>query len=70
MGKAKKRSIALGRHNQLTNLSREDAISIVLEKIKNNDDAEDIISLFGLSAEELLEAGADYESIKALGRLF
>ncbi len=70
MGKAKKRSIALGRHNQLTNLSREDAISIVLEKIKNNESAEDIISLFGLSAEELLEAGADYESIKALGRLF
>lgn len=70
MGKAKKRSIALGRYNQITNLSREEAISDVVQKINNGETPDDIISLFGLSAEELLEAGANFEAIKALGRLF
>lgn len=67
MGKAKKRSIALGRHNQITNLSRKDAIKIILDKINNNENPDDIISLFGITAEELLEAGADYEIVKSLG---
>ena len=33
MGKAKRRSIALGRHNQISNLSRNDAIISVVEKL-------------------------------------
>lgn len=70
MGKAKKRSIAKGKYDQLTNLAREDAVEIAIEKIRKNQNPEDIITLFGLKAEELLEGGADYETIRSLGRLF
>lgn len=70
MGKAKKRSIAKGKYDQLINLAREDAILIAVEKIRLNQNPEDIISLFGLKPEELLEAGADYETVKSLERLF
>ncbi|MCD8377384.1 MAG: hypothetical protein LUB59_01200 [Candidatus Gastranaerophilales bacterium] len=66
MGKAKKRSIVLGKHNQLSNISRTEAISIVVDRILKNESAAELITLFGLSAEELLEAGADYEHIKSL----
>ena len=66
MGKAKRRSIALGRHNQISNLSRNDAIISVVEKLSEQEDVSELITLFGLSAEELLEAGANYEDIKSL----
>ena len=66
MGKAKRRSIALGRHNQISNLSRSDAIISVVEKLSKQEDVSELITLFGLSAEELLEAGANYEDIKSL----
>ncbi len=70
MGKSKKRSIVLGKHNQLANLSRDEAISIAVEKLSKKEDAENLITLFGLKAEELLEAGADYETVKSIERLF
>ncbi len=66
MGKAKRRSIALGRHNQISNLSRNDAVISVVEKLSKQEDVSELITLFGLSAEELLEAGANYEDIKSL----
>ena len=66
MGKAKRRSIALGRHNQISNLSRNDAIISVVEKLSKQEDVSELITLFGLSPEELLEAGANYEDIKSL----
>ena len=66
MGKAKRRSIAVGRHNQISNLSRNDAIISVVEKLSKQEDVSELITLFGLSAEELLEAGANYEDIKSL----
>ena len=66
MGKAKRRSIGLGRHNQISNLSRNDAIISVVEKLSKQEDVSELITLFGLSAEELLEAGANYEDIKSL----
>ena len=66
MGKAKRRSIALGRHNQISNLSRNDAIISDVEKLSKQEDVSELITLFGLSAEELLEAGANYEDIKSL----
>ena len=66
MSKAKRRSIALGRHNQISNLSRNDAIISVVEKLSKQEDVSELITLFGLSAEELLEAGANYEDIKSL----
>ena len=70
MGKSKRRIIAKGKYAKLENLAREDAITIAVEKIKKKENPEDIITLFGLNPEELLDGGADYESIKSLGRLF
>ncbi len=70
MGKSKRRSIAKGKFTQMSNLVREDAVAIAVEQIKNNENPEEIITLFGLKAEELLEGGADYEAVKSLGRLF
>jgi hypothetical protein len=70
VGKSKKRSIVLGKHNQIANLSRDEAVSITVEKLSRKEDAENLITLFGLKAEELLEAGADYETVKSIERLF
>ena len=70
MGKSKKRSIVLGKHNQIANLSRDEAVSITVEKLSRKEDAENLITLFRLKAEELLEAGADYETVKSIERLF
>ena len=69
MGKAKKRSIALGKHKRFENLSREEAIEFVLQNITDKNDIVEVISLFGLKAEELLVAGAEYEEVMALGSL-
>lgn len=54
-------------------VSRADAILEVLKRIKDNDlspETKDLIGLFGMSAEELSEAGATYEELKALGAIF
>ena len=56
MGKAKRRSIALGKHNQITNLTRDDAINMTIEKLSKGEDVTELVTLFGLKAEELLEA--------------
>lgn len=69
MGKSKKRILHKGRNQQITNLKREDAIRMVIKSLnaKNiNDDAKNLISLFGFSAEELLEEGARYEDVLGL----
>ena len=69
MGKSKRRILHQGRNNQITNLKREDALSTVVKacNTKNVDaDIKDLISLFGFSAEELLEAGAQYEDVIGL----
>lgn len=70
MGKSKKRSIARGKYNQFSNMTRNEAISAVVDKIAKQEDVSELISLFGLKAEELLEGGADYEAVKSLGGLF
>ena len=70
MGKSKKRIIARGKYDQMVNLSREQAVELTVKKISEGESVENLISLFGLKAEELLEAGADYEIIKGLGRIF
>jgi hypothetical protein len=69
MGKSKKRSIAKGKYNQISNMTREDAISLVVKKLEDSEDVSEIVTLFGLKPEELLEGGADYEIVKSLGRL-
>ena len=69
MGKAKKRSFHIGINKQISNLSREDAIIEVVNLLKKDDDkmeAYGLITLFGLSAEELLEGGLNYETVISL----
>ncbi len=69
MGKAKKRSLHLGINDRVTNLSREEAVLEVIENLRHKNgqhNAYSLITLFGLSAEELLEAGASYETVMSL----
>lgn len=68
MGKAKKRSLHLGINDRFSKLSRSEAIGHVVEMLKKGDkDVYPLVTLFGLSAEEILEAGASYETVKGLG---
>jgi len=69
MGKSKRRILHKGINDKITNLTREDALKSVVKACdsKKIDDAvKDLISLFGLSAEELLEGGASYEDVIGL----
>ena len=72
MGKCKKRT--LNRRNTTSYfMTRETAVNNVFKMFNENKkkvnlrNAMDTISLFGLSAEELSEAGVSYENLKALG---
>ncbi len=69
MGKAKKRSLALGINNKISNLTREDAITQIVQNIENKQEVIELITLFGVTAEELLEAGASYEDVVSFGRI-
>lgn len=65
MGKAKKRSFKLGINDRLSNLTRKDALCEAVKLLNKLDsEAYNIITLFGLSAEELLEEGANYEAVR------
>lgn len=69
MGKSKKRILYKGINDKLTNIKREDALSNVVKACntkKIDNDVKDLISLFGFSAEELLESGAQYEDVVGL----
>ncbi len=73
MGKSKKRIFNKNTDDRGITLKRKEVISIVLHAIKTNNIKEEIskyISLFGITIEELLEEGADYEEITALKHLF
>lgn len=71
MGKAKKRSLHLGINDRFSNLTRAEAIEEVVDMLKNGDsDVYSLITLFGLSAEEILEGGASYEAVVSLGNIF
>ena len=72
MGKCKRRTL----HKASTTpyfMTRETAVNNVFRMFSENKKkidlkiAMDTISLFGLSAEELSEAGVSYENLKALG---
>ncbi len=69
MGKAKKRSLALGINNKLSNLTRDEAITQIVHNIEQKQEAIELITLFGVTAEELLEAGASYEDVVSFGRI-
>ena len=71
MGKSKKRIIHKGKNLQISNLSRNDAIKNAVCLLNSGDkEAYSLITLFGLSAEEVLEAGASYEIVKGLENIF
>ena len=67
MGKSKKRIIYKGKNLQFTNLTREEAVKTAVEFLNSNSkEAYSLIALFGLTAEEILEAGASYEAVKGM----
>lgn len=66
MGKSKRRILHKGINDKITNIKREDALNVVVKACnvkKIDNEIKDLISLFGFSAEELLEAGASYEDV-------
>ncbi len=72
MGKCKKRT--LHKSNSSYFMTREMAVNTIFNMVQNISDkkfdmkeAIDTISLFGISAEELSEAGVPYEYLKAIG---
>ncbi len=70
MGKAKKRSLHLGINDRFSKLSREEAVETVVDMLKTGDrDVYALVTLFGLTAEEILEAGASYESVIGMGNI-
>lgn len=69
MGKSKRRILHKGINDQITNIKREDALNNVVKSCnskKIDNKVKDLISLFGFSAEELLESGAQYEDVIGL----
>jgi len=69
MGKAKRRSLNQGINNKFQYMTRESALDSVVKNMDNKNDVIDTITLFGFTAEEILEAGAAYEDVMALGGL-
>ena len=67
MGKAKKRSFNHGINDKFPYMTRESALNSVINNIENTSEVLDTIILFGFTAEEMLEAGASYEDVMALG---
>lgn len=72
MGKAKMRILHKGRNNQIPRISREEAIEQVVKYLNETEiqSASQLITLFGLNAEEILEAGADYEAVVSIRNIF
>ena len=69
MGKAKRRSLNQGINNKFQYMTRESAFDSVIKNMDNKNEVIDTITLFGFTAEEMLEAGAEYEDVMALGGL-
>lgn len=71
MGKSKKRIFHKGISENKGLLTREAAVSKVVQILQNSKEgssveAYNLITLFGMSAEEILESGATYESVLGL----
>ena len=69
MGKAKRRSLNQGINNKFQYMTRESALDTVVKNLDKKYDIIDTITLFGFTAEEMLEAGAEYEDVMALGNM-
>lgn len=67
MGKSKKRSFNKNINENMAIMKRSDAVKHVVKLLKNGSrEAYAVITLFGLSAEEILEGGASYELVKGM----
>ena len=69
MGKAKRRNFNQAVNNKFQYMTRESALESVVKNMNNKNEVIDTITLFGFTAEEILEAGAEYEDVMALGGL-
>ena len=72
MGKSKSRIFRKGINDQFTRITRESAVVEVAKHLesRNITEAHNLITMFGLTAEEILEAGASYESVVAMKNIF
>lgn len=73
MGKAKRRNFNKTVDNIGMVLKRDEVISEIISDIKFHKITEQTmknISLFGISIEEIFEAGANYEDLSAIKHLF
>jgi len=70
LGKSKQRIIAKAKNDKSQlNFTRQDALASVIEDLTYNPvsiSAKKMITLFGLTAEELSEAGLSYEVLRSL----
>lgn len=72
MGKSKSRIFRKGINDQFTRITRETAVTETAKflEARNITEAHNLITMFGLTAEEILEAGASYESVVAMKNIF
>lgn len=69
MGKAKSRSLKRQINDKFKYMTRESALKSVIQNMDNKESIIDTITLFDFTAEDMLEAGAEYEDVMALGGL-
>ena len=72
MGKSKKRILNKSNETLKPLLKRKTVINNIIKDIKNNnlrEDTKNFISLFGITLEELSEAGISYEELSAVKHL-
>ncbi len=67
MGKSKRRILNHGINDKFSYMTRESALESVIQNIEDKNKVIDTITLFGFTAEEMLEAGAAYEDVMAFG---
>lgn len=72
MGKSKTRIFRKGINDQIPKITRPEAIQEVVKFLNSNQNSNafNLITMFGLSAEEILEAGASYETVVAMKNIF
>ena len=72
MGKSKTRILRKGINDKFLTMTREDAINNAAKFINNNNltEAKKLITMFGLAAEDVLEAGATYEIVTSMRNIF
>ena len=72
MGKSKTRIFRKGINDQITKITRDSAIVKASKSLNSGlpTEAKSLITMFGLTAEELLEAGTNYEAIVSIKNIF